>query len=175
MNMDERTDTRDELTAEQQRLSELCGSPPLVDGEDAERYQRLLAGIVKAVQPVDVPEWLWVRDIVDLQWEILRYRSAKAHLISSAEAEARRNLLLDDAVDRFSSSDISDPAIIAHAIAARITDLRRFDLMLMSMEFRRDNAYREIEQRRGSPGKRQRAAGQMRAYAPALIENQSEA
>ena len=35
-----------------------------------------------------------------------------------------------------------------HAVSFSINDLRRLDLMVMSKEARRDNAYREIERRR---------------------------
>jgi hypothetical protein len=169
------SDPLDELTQGQKHYAELCGPPPLVDGEDAARYHRLLVGVVKATKPNDVPDWLWIRDIVDQQWEILRYRSAKAHLISSAETEARRYLSLDTALSGISTdqSEISAAAIIAHAVAAKLTDLRRFDLMLMSMEYRRDSTYREIENRRTKRGKPQREIARRGAFAPALIEDHS--
>ena len=173
--MDDRANLENDLPPEQQHFSELCGPPPLVAGEDPARYQRLLVGVAKALKPADVPEWLWVRDIVDLEWEILRYRSAKARLITSAQAEARASLSLNFVLGE-SQSDASPPeVIVAHAMAGRLHDLRRFDLMLMSMEYRRDTAYHEIESRRANRGKRSRvAARKAAALAPALVEDHSD-
>jgi hypothetical protein len=34
------------------------------------------------MKPVDFLEIMWTRDIVDLQWEIIRYRRIKADLIA---------------------------------------------------------------------------------------------
>lgn len=36
---------------------------------------------VKCVEPQDIIEWLWVKDVVDLSWEILRLRRLKIDLV----------------------------------------------------------------------------------------------
>jgi hypothetical protein len=61
--------------------------------DDGDRYQRFLAAIVAEVEPNDILEWIWVRDVMDLQWEILRYRKAKAQLFESAITQAAENAL----------------------------------------------------------------------------------
>jgi hypothetical protein len=61
------------------------GAPPLVDCEDEGAYNRLLAQIIDRVKPTDIVEMMWVRDVVDSQWEINRYRRAKANLIAIAK------------------------------------------------------------------------------------------
>ena len=48
------------------------GPPGLFEGEDAAGYDNLLARIWGALQPRDVFEQIWARDIVDLVWEIFR-------------------------------------------------------------------------------------------------------
>ena len=65
------------------RMADLSflGAPPLIPGELAEDYERLLADLTNAMKPIDVMESIWTRDIVDLQWDIMRFRRIKADLI----------------------------------------------------------------------------------------------
>ena len=53
---------------------EIFGPPPLLDGESQEVYDTLLARVTGAVSPKDIIEEIWVHDIVNLVWEILRLR-----------------------------------------------------------------------------------------------------
>jgi hypothetical protein len=133
------------LTPDQQQYFDLLGPPAIVEGEDEARYGRLLAGIVQTVQPVDVLEWIWVRDIVDQQWELLRYRSAKAQYINATKDQPF--------VD-------SEQELIGRAISRIIPDLRRLDLMIESKEARRDKALREAERHRTTLGERLRRAAE---------------
>ena len=50
----------------------------LLAGEDLAHYERLSAQVTAAVEPCDVIEVFWVRDVVDLLWEVLRLRRLKA-------------------------------------------------------------------------------------------------
>lgn len=58
------------------------GPPALIVGEDTEAYNDLLLQVSSAVGPCDFLEEIWVHDVVDLTWEICRWRDVKAHLIS---------------------------------------------------------------------------------------------
>jgi hypothetical protein len=60
----------------------LLGEPPLLATEEPNQYYALLAALARQVKPRDVIEWLWVKDIADLTWEILRYRHIKAALVN---------------------------------------------------------------------------------------------
>ena len=73
------------LTPEQMRFFELLGPPSLVAGEDAARYCGFVAAIFQAVQPQDVQDFIYQRDLIDLEWDVLRYRTAKAQLITNAK------------------------------------------------------------------------------------------
>jgi hypothetical protein len=64
----------------------LFGAPPLLAGEDAAGYDELLARISSAVKPSDVIEEIWVRDIVDLTWEIFRWRRLKTGILAMAQS-----------------------------------------------------------------------------------------
>ena len=48
--------------------------PPLVRGEDPAAYDQLAARITAAVAPANVIEEIWVRDVVDLVWDVVRLR-----------------------------------------------------------------------------------------------------
>ena len=60
----------------------IFGPPPILEGEDAQAYNELLASISGAVKPSDTIEELWVCDIVDLTWEIFRYRRIKTNFLA---------------------------------------------------------------------------------------------
>ena len=66
------------------RPGALFGSPPLIQGEDVAAYNEFHARVSAAVKPQDFLEEIWVRDVVDLSWEILRVRRLKAKLLTSA-------------------------------------------------------------------------------------------
>ena len=43
----------------------------------------MLKRFAECVEPRNVMEWLWIKDIVDLSWEIARLRRYRALLIES--------------------------------------------------------------------------------------------
>ena len=80
------TDDRETVTeskSSKTSVASFFGPPPLVDGEDVEAYDDLLIQVSSAVKPVDTIEDIWVRDVVDHTWEILRWRRAKISLVKS--------------------------------------------------------------------------------------------
>ena len=58
------------------------GPPPLFEGEDAAAYDELWARIAGAINPADIFEELWVRDIVDGDWKVFRLRRLQASLMT---------------------------------------------------------------------------------------------
>ena len=71
----------------------LLGPPPLVQGEDEGTYAELLARVRAAVAPKDFLEELWVRDVVDLSWEVFRLRRMKANVVTAATHKALAGVL----------------------------------------------------------------------------------
>jgi hypothetical protein len=69
------------------------GAPPLLKGEDPNKYNQLLATISSTVTPADIFEGVFVRTIVNLIWETNRYRRLIANMIKAAEPEALERLL----------------------------------------------------------------------------------
>jgi hypothetical protein len=64
-------------------IAALFGYAPTLKTEDDEIYWNCMERFVKCVEPQDVIEWLWVKDVVDLSWEILRFRRLKIDLVES--------------------------------------------------------------------------------------------
>ena len=71
----------------------LFGPAPILVGEDSDAYAELLARVSADVKPSGVIEELWVRDVVDLTWEILRYRRLKMNLVAAEMETALANTL----------------------------------------------------------------------------------
>ena len=62
-------------------IRDMLGEPPLLATEDPNQYDALLTELAREVRPSDFIEWLWVKDIADLTWDIIRYRCIKASYI----------------------------------------------------------------------------------------------
>jgi hypothetical protein len=65
----------------------------IVDGEDPKLYEERLARVGAAVQPIDIIDWLFVKDIVALTWEIQRSRRQCESLIRIARRSAMEIIL----------------------------------------------------------------------------------
>lgn len=71
----------------------ICPPVSILPGEDEKAYNELLARVSGTVNPKDAIEEFWVRDVVDMTWEIFRYRGYKAGLIKAAMPEALEEIL----------------------------------------------------------------------------------
>jgi hypothetical protein len=158
----------------------------LIPGEDARDYQRLLTAVTNLIKPVDVLVAMWVRDIVDLQWDITRFRRIKANVITYFYEEERARSEEEGSEEEGSEEEGSEEegseeegseeegrsAFASRAeelnddIAAVVSrpvvmdDLERIDRMVMTMEARRNAAYREAERYRIGLGERLRRAAE---------------
>ena len=70
------------------QFEHLFGPPPLLAGEDEERYLRLRAAIVRDLKPDDVLDWINANDHINKLWEEQRYRRASVALINGALLKA---------------------------------------------------------------------------------------
>jgi len=59
----------------------LLGPSWIIEGEDPERYERVLTEVGAAAQPIDFIDWLLVKDIVDLTSEIQRIHLQRERLM----------------------------------------------------------------------------------------------
>src|SRR6516225_5983094 len=74
-------------------IRSLLGRSPTLRSEDEKTYEEFLRSVADAVCPKDVLECVLMKNYVDLQWEIHRYRLAKSRLIDGARKEALQAIL----------------------------------------------------------------------------------
>ena len=154
-----------------QDVDQLLGPPALVPGEDPAVYQNLLQRIRQAINPRDMIEQFWARDITDLLWEVLRYRRYKAKLLASSAHKGAQSVLepiLGPVVSESVSGDwfsgkasaiktvdthlarakLDREAIIAQTFSSEIDTIERLDRMLAAAELRLIAIVREMDRRR---------------------------
>jgi hypothetical protein len=161
----------------------LAGPPPLIAGESPAGYDELLARVTATLQPSDVIEQMFIRDIVDLVWEVHRMRRLKANLMASLAHEGMTQLLRPllgghpgdstilaygwaarraDAVSKVESTlaaaGFTMDHVAAATLAARIGDFERIDRMTAYAEGRRNSALHELDLHRSSFALRLRRA-----------------
>jgi hypothetical protein len=137
--------------------------PPLIAGEDAAAYDDLLARISAALEPSDILEEIWVRDVVDMVWDALRLRRLEGmHTIlrrfldwQFSEQVARQWALRDQAAVTkaeavLASAGLTAEAVTAQTLALKIDIVERIDRMMVTAEARRNAVLREIERHRAS-------------------------
>jgi hypothetical protein len=76
-------------------LAETFGEPSLINGESREEYYVLASQVFLAAMPGNAIERIFVRDIVDLTWEIKRYRWVAALIVRSARKSGMGAVLQD--------------------------------------------------------------------------------
>jgi hypothetical protein len=161
----------------------LSEPPELVADEDPLAYEDMLARTSLAVKPADFIEEIWVREVVDMTWDIKRLRRQKPQLLASCAREGLAALLsssfgLDNA--RALSSDwawgkpeaikyvkkiladagMSMDAVLGRALALKIDVFERIDHLIMDIQAARNAELREIDRHRATLGERLRQAVQ---------------
>jgi hypothetical protein len=185
-----------------QQTAAFAGPPPLIAGERAAGYDELLARVCETLQPSDVLEHIWTRDIVDLAWEVFRLRRLKADLMSAAAYEGMVRLL-EPLVDlpalaakgwarreetnvrkveaALANAGLTMDAVAARTFSARIGDFERIDRMTMAAEARRNAALHELDRHRASFALRLRRSlqaaedGEFEVIAPAELTRAEDA
>jgi hypothetical protein len=85
-----KSETTNVPTATSQAVTRLAvlGPPLLLPGESVTAYDDLLARVSGNLKPSDIFEEIWVREIVDLIWESLRWRRHQARFNQSGGSES---------------------------------------------------------------------------------------
>jgi hypothetical protein len=169
-------------------IQALFGDPPLLSTEDPNLYWDMFDRFAEFVDPKNIIEWLWVKDIVDLSWEIARLRRYRALLIER-ERESK-NAEIDYAQEHAGGRNLSwmdrlkhpqiealrnAPRLDTEADSASLLILQYLgtyetvDKLLMSAELRRDRILRELDFRR------ERIAPLLRKKSDELIDASADA
>ena len=159
------------------QITTFAGPPALVAGESPADYDELHARVSQALKPSDVIEQIWIRDVVDLVWEVFRLRRLRANLMAAATYEGMRQILepLLDSPEWFAKrwarrdesavqtveaalakAGLTMDAVAAATFSARIGEFERIDRMTMSAEARRNAGLHEIERHRAGFAQRLR-------------------
>jgi hypothetical protein len=74
-------------------IADLFGKPPVLATENRQIYDKLFVDLALEWEPRRTTDWLLVRDLADLSWEILRFRRAIASILRIASKEALIEIL----------------------------------------------------------------------------------
>ena len=166
--------------------------PSLVNGEDGATYDQLAARITAAVAPENVIEEIWVRDVVDLVWDVVRLRRLKAGLFKVGESDgmaeimrglgeyqfkarewaARKPGAVAAVNTQMSAAGLDMGDLTTSTFAARIDQFERVERMLAAAEVRRAAALNAIDNRRVAERLRAAARDAERAAAPPVEEGE---
>ena len=145
------------------------GEPGLLLGEDAQGYEELLAQVRRALTPHDVMEEMWIRDVVDLAWDIFRLRRLKANLLRIRAKNAVWDVLgplvrnARDLAEKWHARDaaavnqveaalkragMSMDTVMAATLGQAIDRVAQIEAMIAHAETRRGTALCEIERYR---------------------------
>lgn len=80
-------------------LSALLGPPPITDHEDPAAFAALEDGLAAGIRPRDAVEWLWVRNLAELEWDIRLLRRVKVGVFALSRDAAARVILDAEAKD----------------------------------------------------------------------------
>jgi hypothetical protein len=146
----------------------LFGPPPLFVGEDPKIYDQFLTKISAAVMPADIFQEIWVRDVVDLTFDVFRLRRLKANLLTAnackgltetlaplvgrsraetlAEGWATRKSDVVEEVNKIlASAGLSIDHVLAQTFSVKLDDIERLEHLIALAETRRNSTLREIE------------------------------
>jgi hypothetical protein len=166
--------------------------PSLVNFEDSATYGQLAARITAAVAPENVIEEIWVRDVVDLVWDVVRLRRLKAGLFTVGASDGMAEILRGlgelppkargwaarkpEAVvavnTQLSAAGLDMGDVATSTFAARIDQFDRIERMLAAAEVRRAAALNAIENRRVAERLQAAARDAERAAMPPVEEGE---
>jgi hypothetical protein len=166
----------------------LLGPPMLLPGEDRDKWEKLNAAVIAAMEPADIIDQIWTRDIVDLESHILQLRRLWTGLLSAGQQQALANVLqplmskdmfgveyaeaellamkyllgrpeaVKEVTGLLEAAGMPWEAVLAKTMAFNAETFELNDRMCMRAEARRDAALREIDRRRTRFGERIRRA-----------------
>lgn len=159
-------------------LRELFGHAPTLKTESNKVYWDFLNEVVRCIKPEDMIEWLWVKDVVDLSWEILRFRKLKITLIEIEREDTNATIEWERGhpdAPYYEWPDFTSRPRTAEEIEFRknrrlhdtetdsakllwehIDQYEHIERLVTSVELRRDRILREIELRRAELARRLR-------------------
>ena len=154
-------------------IQQLFGSPALLATEDRKLYDRLLEATALKEKPKDAVEWLFIKEIVDCSWDVLRAHRFKNAIVKLQRKRAIKGVIKKAApeqstqqqdqmatgyftnttvraqVDKILGSlGLSADCIDAQAICDASAELATINNLQGSAAARRNSALRELDRHR---------------------------
>jgi len=82
-------------------IAEIFGDPPVLSFEDRQAYDHLIAQLVLEWKPRNITEWMFVRDIADISWEIFRHRRAITNVFAISFKQALERVFYNELDDDY--------------------------------------------------------------------------
>jgi hypothetical protein len=160
----------------------LFGPPQLIEGEDRAAYHELFAKVSAMVKPTDIVEEIWVRDFVDCDWDVLRYRRLKVGLMAATAYEGLRKVLepisfegwldlvedwaarkpkaVEEVNRRLAAAGLTMDSVMALTLCEHLDEFKCIEGLIAMTEARRNDTLCEIERHRATLAHRLRQAVQ---------------
>lgn len=166
---------------------ELLGDPPVIDGEDPEEFQNLLARTVVELKPNGLIEIFWTHRFACLIWEVRRLQRFKTDILTIGRVSALGdllNLICEDGIPialvndadakayvrgdkntvkridgQLAASGYGTRSIMTQAHLNNAEIYEKLERLIADAERRLERALKEFEARR------ERLASQVRAFA----------
>jgi hypothetical protein len=156
--------------------------PQLIAGEDRGAYDQFFAKVCAMVKPADIIEEIYVRDFVDCDWDVRRYRRLKVALMAATACEGLRKVLepisfegwldlveawaarkpeaIEEVDRRLAAAGLTIDAVMAQTLCEHLDEMRGIEAMIAIAEVRRNGALCEIERHRATLALRLRKTAQ---------------
>jgi hypothetical protein len=125
---------------------QLFGPPPIIEGEKAKDYRKLLERVFEAIGPADFIEEIWARDLADVTWFMFRLRRSggRCHAVAKyPRANDRFQALWSKA-----KSDLNFDLMQARVITTNLSTIERIEALIASAQRRIDEVIRELDRHR---------------------------
>jgi hypothetical protein len=156
--------------------------PQLIAGEDRGAYDELFAKVCAMAKPADIIEEIYVRDFVDCDWDVRRYRRLKVALMAATayqglqrvltpisfegwldlveEWAARKPEAVEEVDRRLAAAGLTIDAVMAQTLCEHLDEIKGIEAMIAMAEVRRNGALCEIERHRATLALRLRKTAQ---------------
>lgn len=123
-------------------FSDLMGPPPLLSDEDPAQYFALYQTLRLKLEPRDILEEFYVRQVMDDAWLVIRYRRMNSHILSMAEPTLGDEMRLK--IDRYRNVfmgseellDQRDENLILHNLSQYSCAMQPSDMIAKQFENR---------------------------------------
>jgi hypothetical protein len=160
------------------KIDQVLGSPSLLAGDNEEQFNQLESALIAHINPQDIFEEIWTREIVEYLFEILRLRRWKVRILETREKNALSRFMMINygspvgtetllsqwirrepeaekkILELVSPVERSYEHVEANTVFFNLEAMSALDNLLQAAEARKDGAIKELELYRDRKTKR---------------------